>query len=155
MKHQYTDHNCGPTSIQNALLVLGFGSNQKTLAKLCGTHKVNGTDENGMIACLDFLGMATECFSDSSTQAAITWLRNSVCKYPVIACIDSWDHWVVVSGDCGGRICLQDSDFSDATNRRQHGTRWLTYSGFLRKWRASRTISKTDRYYGIAVKGRR
>ena len=72
---------------------------------------------------------------------------------PVLLCVDDFEHWVCVAGQCGNRLWLLDST-NESWNQAGLGRWALLPKTVLRRWRAARRLhSEGGRYYGIAILG--
>ena len=151
MKYQNRDWWCGPTAIQNALRALGRRVGQESIAALCGTTE-EGSDESDLLRGLGRMEIPCTVFEDSDPKVARYWLDKKLNQgYPVLLCVDHWDHWVCVIGAAGDRYILIDSERTP-NNLRENGVHVLVPKTVLRRWRAGRKVcGGGERFYAIAL----
>jgi ABC-type bacteriocin/lantibiotic exporter with double-glycine peptidase domain len=150
MPYQRKPGYCGPAALQTALQVHGKRLGQDRLAKLCGTDE-DGTDEHGLISAITELGFGFEelCIRDKN-EARSALLRFAPVA-PIILCVDDYDHWVVVAGQCGRRLWLFDST-REPWNAHNLGRQCLLPKTITRRWKASKRATEDGAsYYGLAI----
>ena len=148
--YQSKDAWCGPAALQSALQIHGVRVGQGRLAKILDTAQ-DGTDELDLLNGLDRLGAQHHELSTDRRADARAWLLRFAPVAPILLCVDSFDHWVVVAGMCGPRLWLLDSS-SEAWNRAGLGRWALLPKTILKRWRAARRVAGgSGRYYGIAL----
>ncbi len=90
---------CGPASLKILLFYYGIEKSEKELAKLCGTKKDLGTDDQGIKKAAESFGFKVKIKNNSSFRDIEMWLEKDV---PVIV------NWFT-----RGRIDYTDADVSD------------------------------------------
>ena len=90
---------CGPASLKILLSYYGVEKNEKELAKLCGTKKDLGTDDEGIKRAAESLGFKVKIKNNSSFKDIERWLNKDV---PVII------NWFT-----RGRVDYTNADVSD------------------------------------------
>lgn len=90
---------CGPASLKILLSYYKVEKSEKELAKLCGTKKDLGTDDQGIKMAAESLGFKVKIKNNSSFKDIEGWLKKDV---PVIV------NWFT-----RGRADYTDSDVSD------------------------------------------
>lgn len=110
---------CGPASLKILLSYYGVDKEEKELAKLCGTKKGLGTDDQGIKKAAESLGFKVKIKNNSNFKEIEKWLER---KVPVIV---SWftrgradytdadvpdGHYSVVCGLDEKNIYLQDPE---------------------------------------------
>jgi ABC-type bacteriocin/lantibiotic exporter with double-glycine peptidase domain len=90
---------CGPASLKIVLAYYGIDKEEKELAKLCGTKKDLGTDDQGIKRAAESLGFKVKIKNSSNFKEIEKWLDK---KVPVI-----------VSWFTRGRMDYIDSDVAD------------------------------------------
>jgi ABC-type bacteriocin/lantibiotic exporter with double-glycine peptidase domain len=131
--------------VVNAASVYGIRVGQARAAELASTDD-DGTDEHGIIAAIDAIGLAPAEFSSDCQNAARAWLSSLSPMMPLILCVDRWGHWVTVIGWCAGRCLIVDSEsVGDLVQP-------VSPRSLLKRWRATRAQrTEGQPYYGIAV----
>nr|HMS65608.1 cysteine peptidase family C39 domain-containing protein [Ignavibacteria bacterium] len=66
---QQTKFTCGPASIRNCLLALGYFYSERKIRLLTGTDRENGTNEKKIFKALKNLGFDFKEFSNISGNA--------------------------------------------------------------------------------------
>jgi len=141
---------CGPAALQQALQIHGVCLSQTALAKALGTCD-DGTSELGILQALPGLGMRAHVLETSRKADARTWLLRHAAKMPVVLCVDSWEHWVCVAGQCADRIWLLDST-REHWNKAKLGRYALKPKAILKRWKAAyRCRGDGGLYYGIGI----
>lgn len=150
MPYQRKPGWCGPAALQTALQVHGMRLGQDKLARLCDTDE-NGTDEHGLINAVHNLGLTPVEGTPRGEAEARLWLLKFAPVAPVILCVDNYDHWVVVAGQCGPRLWLFDST-REPWNAANLGRQCLLPKTITRRWKASRRATDDGAsYYGLAI----
>lgn len=90
---------CGPASLKILLSYYGIEKSEKELAKLCGTKKDLGTDDQGIKKAAESFGFKVRIKNNSSFKDIEKWLDK---KVPVIV------NWFT-----RGRVDYTDSDVAD------------------------------------------
>jgi len=131
---------CGPASLKIVLTYYGVEKSEKDLAKLCGTKKDLGTDDQGIRKAAEFLGFKVKIKNDSNFKDIEKWLDK---KVPVIV---NWftrgrtdytnedvadGHYSVVKGLDDNYIYLQDPETGGARKLEKEDfmTVWFDFTG--------------------------
>jgi ABC-type bacteriocin/lantibiotic exporter with double-glycine peptidase domain len=146
-KHQERDFWCGPASLQAALEFYGYRRSQRYFANLCVTTKA-GTDNfkivRGVKRC-GFVPFEVICTDKVGAKLFLTDV-----PFPVLLCVDQWEHWVVHFGRLGSRHIVFDP-------AKGAGLLFLTWPALRKRWCSTvATIKKLkapkdSHYYGIEV----
>lgn len=146
MRYQSKTWSCGPSAVINGARALGIKIPELVVRRACKTTKLQGTDEFGLIHGLKELKYTVLEYTSKSKKEAVNWLTGSLMNtQPVILCVDSWSHWVVVIGKIGHRFILIDST-KTIQNVKENGVHVLTPKQLMRRW-----VSKEGIIYGIAM----
>lgn len=95
--HQQTKFTCGPASIRNCLLSLGFICSEKRIRNFTGTDRENGTDEKKIFRALKRLGFNFKEFFNKSEQAFRQRVIYNLKKgNKLIILTDHEDHWISI-----------------------------------------------------------
>lgn len=140
---------CSAAAVHNALRAVGLRVGMSTLANRIGVDDLEGADEHDILQALTGSAVAVAEFYGTRKQEARDWLRGAY-NYPLILCVDSWEHWVCVAGGCGDRLFLLDS-VREPWNEAQGGVWPLKANTILKRWKAAKRVSGKTPYYGIAV----
>ncbi len=150
MKYQRTPYDCSSAALQAALRCLGLRIGQGRLSKAIGVTE-DGADGEDLIRGILSLGLAVDVFESNCKQEARAWLTQYAPQYPVLLCVDDWEHWVTVAGMCGGRMFLFDST-KETWNLAERGTWPKTPCAILKRWKAKRVLRpEGGLYYGLGV----
>lgn len=159
MRYQTHNYDCGPFAVFNALRSVGIRANIAKITKLAVTTPAEGTNENGIIAALKFYGIEPRIFASTNStdlwnELAIKKLHKNKetgdefnIKFPIIACINNYAHWVVILAYLVDydRFVIIDSN-NTKTNKAENGVHVVTYDTLIRRW-----YNKNDkRYFGIS-----
>lgn len=139
--------------MQIALRFYGLRRGQAGLAKIIGTTE-DGSDHHDLIHALSAVGLHPNEFSTNNTNEARKWISDLACIVPLLICVDDWEHWVCVAGQCANRVTLYDPDPDQPQNRLVNGATPLRIKTVLKRWKAARSLAKQEGepvYYGIAV----
>jgi ABC-type bacteriocin/lantibiotic exporter with double-glycine peptidase domain len=94
---QETKFTCGPASIRNALLAMGFNHSEKKIRRLAGSDKTNGTDEKKLIRALRCLGFEYKEFYNKTETAFKQRVTYNLKKgNRLIILTDHEDHWISI-----------------------------------------------------------
>lgn len=141
---------CSAAALQCALHCLGIRVGQQKLANLIGATD-DGADEQDLMQAIVKLGLRPVPFESNSRTEARRWLLERAAFHPSILCVDDWNHWVAVAGQCGDRLFLFDSA-REVWNTKSRGSWPLKDTTILRRWRASRKKREDEpAYYAIGV----
>jgi hypothetical protein len=101
---------CGPFALKHALVTLGIFAEEKTIARIAGTHWWTGTDEIQLArAAKEFncsLRVIRRHNPEQARKELIGYLRRGI---PVLLCVYEWAHWVTVVKAQSGKFILLDS----------------------------------------------
>lgn len=160
LNYQARPYYCGPASLQNALSLFGVRVTQKKVATLAGTTATDGTNEFGLMAAIDALGCAFEEVRQDKADDAIQSIATC---WPVILCVDSWQHWVLAlpgkTSPKGGQYIVVVDPANPGKHKGYKHSPVQVWSRrtLLTRWAAA--LPDLDpgypRYYGISVKGKR
>lgn len=131
---------CGPASLKILLSYYGIEKSENELAKICGTKKDLGTDDQGIKKAAESLGLKVKIKNNSSFKDIEKWLDK---KVPVIVNwftrgrVDYTDadvadgHYSVVFGLDDKHIYLQDPETGTARKleREDFMTVWFDFTG--------------------------
>lgn len=144
MKFQSTRSSCGPASLRNALEARGLHRTEEELVELC-KQGPEGTSPRNLRRAIAAVGGVNKEIHESRPEVAILYLLQALYDgYPVICCVDEWQHWAVAAGvlGFGKRIVCVDSGDNNLVVMR-------TLDDFVEWW--SGPDSATKRYYGVVV----
>ncbi len=95
--HQQTKFTCGPASIRNCLLALGFIFSEKRIRFFTGTDRKNGTSERSIFRALKILGFSyVEIYNKSEKSFRQRIIGNIRKGNKMIILTDHEDHWISV-----------------------------------------------------------
>lgn len=131
---------CGPASLKILLSYYGVDKDEKELARLCGTKKDLGTDDQGIKKAAESLGFKVKIKNNSSFKDIEGWLKKDV---PVIVDwftrgrMDYTDtdvadgHYSVVYGIDDKNIYLQDPETGSMRklDKEDFMTVWFDFTG--------------------------
>jgi ABC-type bacteriocin/lantibiotic exporter with double-glycine peptidase domain len=94
---QETKFTCGPASLRNSLLALGFVYSERKLRELAGSDRTNGTSEKKIFRALRALSFDFKAFHNK-TEAAFKQrvIYNLKKGHKLILLTDHEDHWISV-----------------------------------------------------------
>lgn len=145
MKFQNDEWSCGPAAIVNALRCHSVRVSERTVRAYTGTTE-DGTDENDIKDGLVGLGFSPSEFETTKRKDGVLWLSGSLSQGPVIACVDSWQHWVCIVGKVGNKFIIIDS-VNTNKNVAENGVQVIGSKDLLKRWK-----HKTEgAIYGILV----
>ncbi len=108
---QPNEFSCGPYALKHALTVLGVIADPVELTRLAKVSWQSGTDEVRLARaarahdCTLHLVRSTD--ADLGRRALVRTLRDG---YPVLVCVDDWEHWITVVHHSKGRFVALDSN---------------------------------------------
>ncbi len=107
--HQQTKFTCGPASIRNCLLALGFIFSERRIREIAGTDRQNGTSERKIFRALRSLGFDFKGFSNKSESAFMQRIIYNLKKgNKLIILTDHEDHWVSIVGYSNKKLHVID-----------------------------------------------
>ncbi len=110
LDRQPNDFSCGPWALKHALSVLGIIADPARIARLAETHWWSGTDEVHLARAARAHGCDMPLLRRRDPNAARKLMVKHLQEgYPVLTCVDSWEHWIVVVGHSRGRFVALDS----------------------------------------------
>lgn len=148
MGRQLKDSWCGPAAVSYALSLMGHPRvSQRRIATLAG-EQGDGCDEQDLIRALTALQCSYAEFGAYHRNEALSYLRRAPGVWPLILCVDNYDHWVCVAGGIGERLYLFDPQKGGLG-----GFKTLRAKTILRRWRASQAAAAVEGvpYYAIAI----
>ena len=151
MSYQKHPSWCAPAAVQIALQIQGVRIGQARLAHLMNTTE-DGTDEDEIIRALGELNYGIQEFKSRHRGDARSWLLELAPVMPLILCVDRWEHWVCVAGQCGDRLWLFDPELT-GLNQNRNGAWALLPKTILKRWCTANRFSDDlgTLYYGIAI----
>jgi ABC-type bacteriocin/lantibiotic exporter with double-glycine peptidase domain len=143
--HQQTKFTCGPASIRNCLLALGYIYSEKRIRYFTGTDRESGTNEKKIFRALKSLGFEYKEFFNKSEQAFRQRVIYNIKKgNKLIILTDHEDHWISVVDYSGRKLEVIDPE-------RKRIRIELTPKE-LGKWCLNfNKYSKITYYYGIII----
>ncbi|MCC6866110.1 MAG: hypothetical protein IT280_08110 [Ignavibacteria bacterium] len=92
---QETKFSCGPASIRNSLIALGYLYSERKIRELAHSNRVNGTSEKKIFRALKQLGFEFKAFQNK-TEAAFKQrvIYNLKKGNKLILLTDHEDHWI-------------------------------------------------------------
>ena len=110
LDRQPNDFSCGPWALKHALNVLGIIADPARLARIAKTHWWSGTDEVRLARA----ARAHDCDMplirrfdpDEARKVMVKHLRDG---YPVLTCVDGWEHWITIVNHSKGKFVCLDS----------------------------------------------
>lgn len=143
--HQQTKFTCGPASIRNCLLALGFIYSEKKIRMLSGTDRENGTNEKKIFKALKSLGFKYKAFSNKSSNAFKQKVLYNIKKgNKLIILTDHEDHWISIVDYSNKKLEVIDSE--------QKRNKLFLSSKELSNWCLNfNKRSKETYYYGIII----
>lgn len=150
MKFQSQKSSCGPAALSAALQAVGVVRTEDELATVAKTTTQGGTDWRGMLNALRQVQkshpeVAAKPFEDTEEVAVLRLLRALDDGYAVVVIgrtTKPWDHYMVVVGRLGKRLCLFDPGSNDAFTTVEVGD-------FVERWRGPDGVRKP--FAGIIV----
>jgi ABC-type bacteriocin/lantibiotic exporter with double-glycine peptidase domain len=95
--HQQTKFTCGPASIRNCLLALGYIYSERRIRNFTRTDRINGTNERKILKALKELGFEYKAFYNKSENAfRQRIIRNAKSGNKMIILTDHEDHWISI-----------------------------------------------------------
>jgi ABC-type bacteriocin/lantibiotic exporter with double-glycine peptidase domain len=94
---QETKFSCGPASIRNSLIALGFLFSERKIRELSGSDRNNGTSEKKICRAIKHLGFQYKTFQNKSEAAFKQRVVYNLKKgNKLILLTDHEDHWISV-----------------------------------------------------------
>jgi len=107
--HQQTKFTCGPASIRNCLLALGYIYSERKIREFAGTDRLNGTSERKIFRALRILGFEyKEFFNKSELAFRQRILSNAKQGNKMIILTDHEDHWISIVNYAGKKLEVID-----------------------------------------------
>lgn len=147
MSYQKRAYWCGPASLQIALRFHGVRRGQAKLARMIGSTE-DGSDEHDLIETITKLGFRHDECAAKRANTARSWLLRWAAVAPILLCVDHWEHWVCVAGQCGDRLLVFDPARSKLTMP-YNGVLPIAPKTIIKRWRAARRLGIP--YYGLTV----
>lgn len=109
--HQQTAFTCGPASIRNCLLSLGFVHSERKIRNFAGTDRLNGTSEKNIFKALKSLGFQYKGFSNRTKKAFLQRIIYNLKKgNKLIILTDHEDHWISVVNYSNKKLHVVDPE---------------------------------------------
>lgn len=142
---QETKFTCGPASIRNSLLALGYIFSERKIREISGADKLNGTSEKKIFRALKQLGFQYKPFYNKTEAAFKQRVTYNLKKgNKLIILTDHEDHWISVVDYENKYITVIDPE--------QKRVRMLLTPKSLSKWCLNfNKRKKTTYYYGIII----
>ncbi len=94
---QETTFTCGPASIRNALLSMGFNHSERKIRNLSRTDRKNGTNEKRLMRAVKGLGFNyKELYNKSESAFKQRVVYNLQHNNKLVILTDHEDHWISV-----------------------------------------------------------
>lgn len=109
--HQQTRFTCGPASIRNCLLALGYIYSERKIREIAGTDRINGTNEKKIFRALKRLGFQHKGFSNRTKGAFLQRIIYNLKKgNKLIILTNHEDHWISVVDYSNKKLRIIDPD---------------------------------------------
>lgn len=130
---------CGPSALRHALITLGVFADERKIARIAGTTRRGGTDEEQMRRAARVfrceLGIVRRQDPAQARRALARFLRRGL---PALLCVHEWGHWIAVVKQEPGRYVVVDSEEDPAL-------RLLTWPQLRSRWVYHERDGKTVR----------
>ena len=139
---QRKSYDCGPKSLLNACTVAGIDLDEETVDIACAAHPIHGCDEGKLLRACDILEIQAEGRETVDPDEAYEWLSGCmVLGFPVILCVEDFEHWVTAVGMLGNSILIADPWKNKVSSySREEVLNWWCHS------------TETPPYYGIIIR---
>ncbi|GIW81158.1 MAG: hypothetical protein KatS3mg105_2965 [Gemmatales bacterium] len=108
---QPNEWQCGPYALYHALMLLGVKADVAKLTKVARTRRDRGTNELQLRRAARryhcSLPQIRRLDPERARREMVEYLREG---YPVLLCVDEWQHWVTVARWEAGKYILLDSE---------------------------------------------
>jgi len=142
---QPDNYSCGVAAVVNSLKCLGIEAKYRQVKKLAGTTKKNGTNEKGVEFALSCFGFKTKVLDSFYKKESLEFVDSSIRQgYPVIICVENWNHWSTVIGKIGDSYVIFDS-MKTKKNQKQNGSYVLSRQNLLKYW----MNNKNKKYFAL------
>lgn len=106
---QPNSYECGPFALKHALAVVGEFTDERALAARAGTT-AEGTDEVQLARAAMRHACVLPTIRATDPDGARSTLEHQLGDgHPVLACVDEWQHWLVIAAQEGDRFVVLDS----------------------------------------------
>ena len=144
-KRQETEFSCGPASIRNCLVSLGYCHSERKIRKIAGSDKVKGTSDKQLLRTLGRLGFNTKEFynrTESGFKQRV--LRNLKKNHRIIVLTDHELHWI--------SVISYKNKYLEVIDPNDKGLKKILTPKSLSKWclNYDKRTSETY-YYGIII----
>lgn len=147
MRYQGETFSCGPAALSNAFRTLGLRVSEAQVRKASGCTE-SGTDELGLMAAAREFGFSAVPNHTRDVRGAWAFVRSNVLDgRPCLLCVDTWGHWVTVTGIVGERVIVIDPA-NTQKNMWENGIHPLRSRDLARRWRNPR---EDEPFYAIAI----
>lgn len=142
---QETAFTCGPASLRNALLSMGFSHSERKIRNLTRTDRKNGTNERRLMRAVKGLGFNyKELYNKSESAFKQRVVYNLKHNNKLIILTNHEDHWISVTDYCNKYLEVIDPE-------EKRVKKYLTPKE-LSKWCLNfNKRSKETYYYGIII----
>jgi ABC-type bacteriocin/lantibiotic exporter with double-glycine peptidase domain len=142
---QETRFTCGPASIRNALLAMGYVFSERRIRSFAGSDRENGTSEHKIFRALKGLGFKFKEFRNKNENAFKQRVIYNMKKgHKLIILTDHEDHWISVVDYSNKKLEVIDPE--------QKRIKTLLTPKELGKWCLNfNKRTKDTYYYGIIV----
>ena len=107
---QPNDFTCGPYALKHALTALGVLADPAHLTRLARTHWWSGTDEVRLARAARAYDCDMQVIEATDERVArIALVQTLGAGYPVLLCVDDWEHWITVVHHSAGKFVVLDS----------------------------------------------
>lgn len=152
LKPQEKPYSCGAASLANALRWLGMDVSEEDVRREAQTNIWRGTSEDNLRNAARHYGFDVEIgdFRMKLRRAsALRWVaRHTAQGHLALACVDHYDHWVLVMAVIGDRVVVVDpaNDVEVVTDvtRRYFARRWWSVQGGEASYYAMALVPRTQ-----------
>ncbi len=143
--HQQTKFTCGPASIRNCLLALGYIFSERRIRNYAGSDRIHGTSERKIFRALKALGFTYKEFTNRKEEAFLQRIIYNVKKgHKLIILTDHEDHWISIVEYSNKKLRVIDSQ--------QKRIKLELTPKELSKWCLNFNMqSRETYYYGIII----
>jgi hypothetical protein len=142
---QPNKYQCGPFALKYSLVMLGLFQNEKNIAKIAGSTWWSGTDEIGLNKAAKRFNCSMKYFHNKIPTKALGLLNNELSKgYPVILCVDNWEHWLTVVNFYKSKYIIIDSGLDKVIQV-------ISAAKLLKRWRCHFPDEDFISYDGYSV----
>ncbi len=141
--------SCGATALVNAAIALGVHNITEEKAIAAAGSNPEGTNVEDLQKAFTTLELDHEEYASEHIGQSWDWLRGCLLAgYPVLLCLDNWDHWITAIGITGPSVVYVDPDGYDRGVRTENGVFVVEKTELMNRW-CHETEDK--QCYGIKV----